>query len=316
MRDMAVTVGVFDGVHRGHKAILDILVAEARRHGLGTAAVTFDPHPDEVVRSKVVPLLTTIDERVRLLREYGSGQVKVLAFDGMLRDTSHEVFVREVLVEDMRCKFLVVGPNFALGKGRAGTARALEDLAGRLGFGFRQADPVHVGSRRVSSTWIRDEIAAGRVELAAELLGRPYLLAGKVLTGAGRGRTIGFPTANLGLPPGKLPPGPGTYAGAVAVNESIRPAAVNIGFRPTFRDSPDGGLTIEAHILDFKGDIVGAEMELLMLARLRDERHFGDKDALADQIKRDVDQVRRIVGQEYLSGGRGAPWWGRRAGRI
>jgi riboflavin kinase/FMN adenylyltransferase len=296
----AVTVGVFDGVHRGHKAILDLLIGEADRRGLRTIALTFDPHPDQVVRSKAVPLLSTIEERVELLRLCGAQEVKVLKFDGRLRETPHEVFVQDTLVGGLGCRLLVVGPSFALGKGRAGTAQALKDLGGRLGFEFRQADPVVVGGRTVSSSWIREEIGAGRIELAAELLGRPYRLRGRVVTGAGRGRKIGFPTANVGLPPGKLAPGPGTYAGAVSVRGERRPAAVNIGFRPTFRDAPERGLTIEAHILDFSGQIAGEPIELVMLARLRDERHFGEPSALARQIEQDVTDVRRIVGPQYL----------------
>ncbi len=300
MAGSAVTVGVFDGVHRGHRAILDLLIGEAKRRGLRTVAVTFDPHPDQVVRSKAVPLLTTIEERVELLKLCGAQDVKVLKFDSRLRETPHDVFVRKTLVEGLTCRLLVVGPSFALGKGRAGTAQALKDLGERLGFEFRQADPVVVDGRPVSSSWIRDEIGAGRIELAAELLGRPYRLKGEVVTGAGRGRSIGFPTANIGLPPGKLAPGPGTYAGAVSVGGAIRAAAVNIGFRPTFRDAPDRGLTIEAHILDFDARITGKPIELVMLARLRDERHFGDPGALARQIEQDVAEVRKIVGPRYL----------------
>ena len=300
MEASAVTVGVFDGVHRGHKAILDLLIGEARRRGIGTAAVTFDPHPDKVVRSRPVPLLTTIDERVELLTRCGVDQVRVLRFDGALRDTPHEVFVRDVLVKEVGCKLLVVGPSFAIGKGRAGTAQALRYLGGRLGFGFLQADPVMEENRPVSSTWVREAVVAGRMELAAQLLGRPYMLRGEVVSGAGRGREIGFPTANLDLPPDKLPPGPGTYAGAVHAREQTRPAAVNIGFRPTFRESPSRGLTIEAHILDFKADLAGERIELLVVARLRDERHFGDKTSLARQIAKDVAEARKIVGPEYL----------------
>jgi len=300
VKELAVTVGVFDGVHRGHMAILELLAREARWLGLGTAAITFDPHPDQVVRSKKVPLLTTIDERTKLLEECGVGEVKVLSFDGRLRDTPYEEFVRDYLVERMRCRFLVVGPNFALGRGRAGTASALSDLGARLGFDFRQAEPVIVEGRPVSSTWIRELVAAGDVEKAAELLGRPYSLTGKVVTGAGRGRKIGFPTANLELPPGKLSPGPGVYAGAVLFRGTVRPAAVNIGYRPTFKDDPVGKLTIEAHLLDLKADMVGAEVELRMVARLRDERHFANQEALAAQIRSDVEMVRRLVGPKEL----------------
>jgi riboflavin kinase/FMN adenylyltransferase len=302
LKDYAVTVGVFDGVHRGHRSILDLVSAEAGRRGLLTAAVTFDPHPDQVVRAKEVPLLTTIDERVELLRQNGMDRVEVLKFDNDLRETPHEVFVKEFLLEKMRCRFLVVGPGFALGKGRAGTARAIADLGLELGFDSRQVDPVLVGDRPVSSSWIRELIKDGKIDEAGRLLGHPYSLRGEVVTGAGRGRQLGFPTANLGLPPGKLCPGPGTYAGAVWVRGTGRPAAVNIGYRPTFRDLPAGELTIEAHILDFKADLVGEQVDLLMLARLRDERHFGDKDALIEQIAVDVAQVRRIAGPEYLKG--------------
>jgi riboflavin kinase/FMN adenylyltransferase len=307
LREFAVTVGVFDGVHGGHKAILDLLLSEARRHGLGSAAVTFDPHPDQVVRSRKVSLLTPIDERLELLRSYGLDEIKVLRFDEELRETPHEAFVREILVDELGCRFLAVGPEFALGRGRAGTAEALRDLGARLGFGFRQVDPVMIGDRRVSSTWIKEALQAGEIELASRLLGRHYKLKGAVVTGAGRGRTIGYPTANIALPSNKLVPGPGTYAGAVSVGGAIRPSAVNVGFRPTFRDSPSRGLTIEAHILDFERDVVGEPIELLMIARLRDERHFGDKEALAEQIALDVRDVRRMVGPEYLTEGSG-PW--------
>jgi riboflavin kinase/FMN adenylyltransferase len=300
LKEHAVTVGVFDGVHRGHKSILDLVSAEARRRGIGAAAVTFDPHPDQVVRSKTVPLLTTIEERVELLKYCGMDRVEVLKFDYDLRETPHEVFVKRFLLKKMGCRFLVVGPGFALGKGRAGTASAIADLGAELDFDSRQADPVLVGGRPVSSSWIRELIKDGQIDEAAKLIGRPYSLKGEVVTGAGRGRKLGFPTANLGIPPGKLCPGPGTYAGVVWVRGTGRPAAVNIGYRPTFRDLPEGELTIEAHILDFKADLVGEQVVLLMLARLRDERHFGSKDALIKQIGLDVAQVRRIAGPEYL----------------
>lgn len=300
MKGLAVTVGVFDGVHRGHRAILDLLVREARRRGLGTSAVTFDPHPDQVVRSKAPPLLTTVEERAELLTWYGMDEVRVLHFDGKLRDTPHETFVRDVLIDEMKCRYLVVGPRFALGRGRAGTASALDDLAARLGFGFKQADPVLVEGRRVSSTWIRSLIGEGQIEEAVSLLGRPYSLRGKVVTGAGRGRKLGVPTANLELPPHKLCPGPGTYAGVVWFKGEGRPAAVNIGYRPTFSDDDARELTIEAHLLDFRAAMVGEQMELQMLARLRDERHFANKAALVRQIELDIERVRGIVGPEYL----------------
>jgi riboflavin kinase/FMN adenylyltransferase len=298
LREHAVTVGVFDGVHRGHRSILDIVSAEALRRGIDRAAVTFDPHPDQVVRAKTVPLLTTIEERVELLKQNGMDRVEVLEFDNDLRETPHEEFVRRFLVENLGCKYLVIGPGFALGKGRAGTSGAISDLGAEMGFESRQVDPVLVGGRPVSSSWIRELIRDGGIDEAARLLGRPYGLRGEVVTGAGRGRKLGFPTANLGLPKGKLCPGPGTYAGIVWVRGTWRPAAVNIGYRPTFRDLPAGELTIEAHILDFKADLVGERVDLLMLSRLRDERHFGSKEALMEQIEKDVAQVRRIAAPE------------------
>jgi riboflavin kinase/FMN adenylyltransferase len=178
----------------------------------------------------------------------------------------------------------------------------LRDLGERLGFEFRQAEPVRVHGRQISSTWIREAVSDGQVELAAELLGRPYSLTGKVVRGSGRGRGLGYPTANLELPAIKLPPCPGVYAGLVLLRGKERPAAVNFGVRPTFFDLPEQGLIVEAHILDFKGDLRGEELEIKMLARLRNEKRFGGKEELIGQIAKDVEEVRRIVGARAAPG--------------
>jgi len=292
----AVTVGVFDGVHRGHHAILDLLRAEAERLNLKTAVVSFDPHPDLVLgKAEPVWLLTTVEERKALLGASGVDEVRILNFDADLRQTPPEAFVRRILVEEMGCRVLVVGPGFSLGKGRAGTAKVLRGLGEELGFDFKQAEPVSVRGRQISSTWIREVVGRGEVELAAELLGRPYSLAGLVTTGSGRGTGLGYPTANLELPAIKLPPKPGVYAGSVRIDGAERPAAVNVGVRPTFFDDPGKGLIVEAFILDFEADVTGEEIEIDMLERLRDEKRFSGKEELIRQIAKDVERVRRIM---------------------
>jgi riboflavin kinase/FMN adenylyltransferase len=302
----AVTVGVFDGVHRGHEAILDLLRDGAKRLTLKTAVVSFDPHPDLVLgKAEPVWLLTTVKERAALLSKSGIDKVLVLNFDGELRQTPPEVFVRRILVEEMGCRLLVVGPGFSLGKGRSGTAEVLRRLGGEVGFDFRQAEPVTVRGRQISSTWIREAVSEGQVELAAELLGRPYSLTGKVAGGSGRGTGLGYPTANLEVPGIKLPPKPGVYAGSVWIQGKDRPAAVNVGVRPTFFDDPGKGLIVEAHILDFQADISGIELEIKMLARLRDEKRFSGKEELIRQITKDVKKVRKVVEASLAVGRRG-----------
>jgi riboflavin kinase/FMN adenylyltransferase len=298
----AVTVGVFDGVHRGHEAILGLLREEARRLSLRTAVVSFDPHPDLVLgKAEPVWLLTTVEERAALLRKHGIDRVRVLNFDAELRQTPHKTFVRRILVEEMGCRLLVVGPGFSLGKGRSGTAEVLRGLGSELGFEFRQAQPVSVRDRQISSTWIREAVSEGRVELAGELLGRPYSLTGPVVGGSGRGTGLGYPTANLKLPAIKLPPRPGVYAGSVWLEGKQRPAAVNVGVRPTFFDDPGKGLIVEAFVLDFDSDISGVELEIKLLSRLRDEKRFSGKEELIKQIAKDVDQVRRVFKEDLAA---------------
>ncbi len=290
----AVTIGVFDGVHLGHQA----LVARVRHHAdqadLLAVIFTFAEHPlATLAPSRCPPALTTTAERQTWLTAAGAERVHVLVFDEHLAASSAADFLAEHIVSRYDLTTLVVGPDFAMGRDRAGDLATLRGLAQAQGFRVDEVAVVPVGGAPISSSRIRIALSAGRVEEAATLLGRPYAVTGPVIRGHGRGRKLGVPTANLEPPAGKLVPATGVYAG-VAVHPLIghRLAAINVGLAPTF-----GGTErrVEVHILDFDGEWVGQTLEVQFGARLREERRFADAEALVAQIHADLDRVRRLA---------------------
>ncbi|MFM8322941.1 MAG: bifunctional riboflavin kinase/FAD synthetase, partial [Chloroflexota bacterium] len=290
----ALSIGSFDGVHRGHQAIVRRMVKEAHAGGLLAAVLTFHPHPSVVLRGRSGPLyLTTPEERAALLGELG---VDLMVIEPFTRDlaglTALEFMTR--LVERLRLRRLYAGHDFALGRNREGDLARLQQLGGELGYTVSQAQPVQTAGQIVSSSRIRAALAEGDVRLARRLLGRPYRAAGPVVTGDQRGRTIGIPTANLEIEPDRLLPSVGVYAGIACVDGDSYQSVTNIGLRPTFT----GGVAlprVETHLMDYSGDLYGKTIQLAFLARLRDEMKFDGVEALLAQIRADIRRARRLI---------------------
>ncbi len=300
-RGAAVTVGTFDGVHRGHQSVMARLVALAGERDLEAVVVTFDRHPASVVRPEAAPaLLTDLDHRLELLAATGVERVVVVPFDAARAAQEPEAFVTDLLVGSVGARLVLVGPDFRFGRGRRGDAGLLADVGGPLGLEVVVMDPFTgpAGTAPVSSTGVRDLLARGEVASAGRLLGRPHELRGVVVAGDGRGGAeLGYPTANLAVAPGVLVPGLGIYAGwyRSAGLAEAQPAAVSIGVRPTF-GSEGADPVIEAHLLDFTGDLYGQAARLQLVDRLRPEVRFDSVAELAAQIDRDVAEARTVLG--------------------
>lgn len=290
MHERAVTIGVFDGVHKGHRALLERLLAESRSRDLKATVITFPNHPQSVLNPPAPPLLTTIDERLELLEEVGVDETIVLTFTRELSLMTAEQFCREILVGKLICKLLVVGDDFALGYRREGTVERLRQLGTEMGFEVLAISSVTADGVRVSSSEIRQLLLRGDVEKANELLGKPYRLSGTVQKGAGRGHQLGFPTINIKVPAEKLLPHPGVYAGRVFVEGSSWDAAAYIGQRPTFGETET---VVEAHLLEFNGLIPqGTKATLELLSFIRPDRKFESVEALVAQMSQDVQAVK------------------------
>ena len=289
-RPGAVALGAFDGIHLGHRAILGRAVTLARERGLEALACTFDPHPLEVLQPDRAPLpITTLVDRLQLIAETGIDTAVVVAFTRAIAALEPEAFVRDALAGTLRAREIVVGFNHRFGRGARGDARLLETLGPSLGFRTHVVAPLEVDGVPVSSSEIRAALGRGDLERATRLLGRPYALGGEVVRGAGRGRTLGFPTANVRMDL-RLPLAPGVYACRARVGPADYRAVVNAGVRPTFGETE---LAVEAHLLDFSGDLYGQRINLTFLRRLREERRFPSVEALREQIVADVAAARR-----------------------
>jgi riboflavin kinase/FMN adenylyltransferase len=281
-----VTVGTFDGVHPGHHAVLKEIVARAKRTGRRSVLVTFEPHPLEVVNPLAAPpLLTTGLERREVLAQTELDCVVFLRFDEDLAAMSPHQFVRDILRRQLGMQELVIGYDHGFGKGRSGDVATLRKLGAQDGFAVDVVGPVEIDGVAVSSTQIRQAVQAGELDLAEELLGRPYSATGCVVSGAGRGRTIGIPTANVGnVPSNKLLPPDGVYAAWVETPVGRYGAMLNQGPRPTFSEQ---GRTLEAHLFDFSGDLYGRWVRVEWVERLRDTRKFASPVELMAQLEDD-----------------------------
>lgn len=283
----ALTVGTFDGVHRGHLDLIGRLVARARNLSLPSIAVTFEPHPLAIVNPAAAPpLLTVGDEKLEVLAETGLDYLAVVAFTPALAALSAEEFVMRVLCGRLRMRDLLIGHDHGLGRERAGTADVLTALGASHGFGVGVVDPVSsTDGRWISSTMIRRAVAGGDLTHAAEFLGRPYSIAGTVVPGAQRGRALGFPTLNLSQPPErKLLPPDGVYAVRVQTPQGEFGGMMSLGGRPTFDDDTR---TIEAYLFDTSGDFYGQRVRIDVIKRLREIRRFPTPEALVAQIRED-----------------------------
>jgi riboflavin kinase/FMN adenylyltransferase len=290
----AVTIGFFDGVHRGHQAVFRRTVGVAEQRGLTPVAVTFDRHPRETLTPGQEPkLLTTLERKAGLVEELGVGTLVVLPFTEEFSRWSPEEFVRRVLVEGVGASHAVVGSNFTFGYKAMGNLAALGDLGAAHGFSVEGVALLKLEGRAVSSSSVREALAKGDLAWPKEALGRRFVLDGKVTIGAGRGAAIGWPTANLQVEPTLILPGEGVYAGRAQVNSEWYGAAINVGTNPTFGDEP---LHAEAFLLDFDDDVVGRPIAVEFWERLRDELRFDSADALARQIGEDVERTRALVG--------------------
>jgi riboflavin kinase/FMN adenylyltransferase len=293
----AVTVGNFDGVHRGHQALVAAALARARASAGTAVALTFDPHPVRVVDPEhAPPALMTLDQRAEVLDGLGVDALVVVPFDADRAAQPAEEFAREVLADTLGARAVVVGATFRFGRGRAGDAALLSRLGGTLGFEVVPIPPVEREGSPISSTRIREELQAGRVEEAQALLGRLFFVDGRVVRGEGRGRTLGIPTANLDVVNEALP-AHGVYAGWCRLLEAAGPsprwpAVVNLGHRPTFAGSET---TVEAHLLEGGTDLYGQLLRLEFTARLREERRFPGPEALIEQIRQDIARARPLL---------------------
>lgn len=291
-RPTAVSMGNFDGVHLGHQALLGRLVDEAARRGLRSCAVTFFPHPLKVLAPLRAPtMIQSLEDRVIEIERLGVDLLVVVPFTLDLAAVPAEDFIGDHLQGRLGCRVLVVGGDTRFGRDRAGDVEMLRRHAASGAFDLELVPAVEADGARVSSSRIRRLIGAGEVEAAERLIGRPFSISGEVVSGAGRGRTLGFPTANV-LADGETRPRPGVYACVAEVGGSSWPAAVHYGPIPTF-ESPRP--VLEAHLLGFSGDLIGARVRLRFLRYLRDIRKFDRVEDLVAQIARDVEAAQRVA---------------------
>ena len=290
-RPSVVALGVFDGVHLAHRAILDTAVARAASGGTAVAC-TFDPHPAEVLQPDRAPLpITTLDERLALIAESGMALTVVIPFTPAVAAIEPEAFVTEILAGRLGAREVVVGFNHRFGHRARGDATLLREVGARVGVHAEVVPPTKVDGKPVSSSAIRAALQRGEVGAAGRLLGRPYFVSGDIVEGAGRGRSLGFATANV-RPERPLLTPPGVYACRFSVDGASHGAVVNAGVRPTFGETV---FTIEAHLLDFSGNLYGRRARLDFVAHLRDERKFSSVDALKAQVAIDIAEARQAL---------------------
>lgn len=289
-----LSIGSFDGVHRGHQAIIGFLVSRAREKQ-GTAIVlSFSPHPQRIITPATAPpLLQLPEQKEKILEEMGVDVLVRFPFSREISLLPPDRFVTEVLFQ-WKLREIVVGSNFRFGHKRSGDCATLAQLAGEREVPVHAVEPVQFRGVRISSTRVRGLLLEGRVELARRMLTRPYQLRGTVVRGAGNGARLGFPTANL-EPQNELSPAVGVYAGRAHLRGQEHPCVINIGFRPTLYKRRDGVPVVEAHLLDYDGDLYGTTMSLDFCARLRAEQRFESIDALKKQIAKDIALTRKYL---------------------
>lgn len=290
-----VTIGNFDGVHRGHQKILQGVVERAKEGDLLAAVLTFYPHPARVLRPDAAPgLLATLQQRLSAFNKAGIDAALVMRFDAELAKVSAEDFVQRFLVGAMRARAVLVGANFRFGHRQAGDVSLLTELGSQFGFEVEVVPPLVEGGIVVSSTAIRQAVREGRMEDAQKLLGRPFALDGEIRPGTGQGRKLVVPTLNLATEQEVLPPN-GVYVTEAVVGDRVYRSATNVGVRPTF----DGTrLAIESHLFDFDESPTGGAMEVRFCKRLRDERKFSSPEELRDQVLKDIDEVKAYFATE------------------
>ena len=297
-RRSAVTIGTFDGLHLGHQKILQLVRERAGAAGHRAAVITFDPHPMRVLQPERAPLLIqTLAQRLAGFEQMGMDAALVLRFDRALSLVSANDFIEQILVRGLRAGCVLVGDNFRFGHRGAGDVRLLEERGKQDGFEVEIVPPVEVAGQMVSSTAIRGAVACGDVAGTIPLLGRPFSLTGEIRPGAGRGRTILFPTLNL-APEQELLPKLGVYATESIVGGKRYPSVTNVGTRPTFNGS---GVTVESHLFGFSEALVSGAMEVCFHTRIRDERKFAGIDELRAQIAADIETAKKFFSERVLT---------------
>ncbi len=291
-KDMLLAIGVFDGVHLGHRYLISRLTALAREQGYSSGVVTFRQHPQEVLSPKTsLPFLTSLDQRIELLKNEGVEVVIPLSFTPQLASLSPCKFL-EKLKKHLKMRGLVIGPDFALGQNREGDAATLRRLGQEMGFSVTVVPPAMIKGKVVSSTAIRKALAEGDMKLAQTLIGRPFRLKGQVVAGARRGTGLGFPTANLALSPHQALPTEGVYVSQAHLDNQSYAAMTNIGQRPTFGESQR---LVEVYLLNYHGDLYGQELAVDIIEHLRNEVKFDSPEQLKQQIAKDVKQGTAIL---------------------
>lgn len=295
-----LTIGVFDGVHRGHVALLRRVIEHAAKAGTAPGVVTFHPHPQQVLHPDApVSYLTSLEDRLDLLSEAGLQVVAPITFTSELAQTDAGDFIR-LLAEELQLAQLVTGPDFALGRQRGGDLPALRALGDELGFRVEVIDLVREeggeGDAKISSSDIRTALGDGDIDRVNDLLGRRFSLHGPVVTGFKRGHAIGFPTANIAVGADRALPATGVYATLAQIDGRIQPSVTNIGVRPTFDDGD--AVSVECHVLDYEGDLYGRDLRIELCARLRGEVKFGDVEALKTQLACDCDEARASLADQ------------------
>ncbi len=293
LKNPVLTIGNFDGVHKGHLALFSKVKEIAKKIDGDSVVMTFDPHPVKVLRNgNGPPLITPIQQKLRLIKNAGIDIILCLPFTREFARISAEEFITKILVDKIGVRYIVVGYDYSFGKNREGNIEFLKKMANKFGFGVTVVGPLSINGTVVSSTRIRDLVQEGRLEDAKRLLGRNYQVCGIVVKGKNRGaRVLGYPTANLRLID-ELTPKIGVYAVRVLVDDKVYNGVANIGYNPTFGN---GVFSVETHILDFKGELLDKEIRIDFIRRLRDEKRFKDPVELAGQISKDVEEAKKIL---------------------
>ena len=294
-KDTLLTIGVFDGVHLGHKYLLSQLTEQAREQNLLGGVVTFNQHPQEVLAPKTkLPFLTNLTQRTELIKNEGVEIIVPLSFTSELAQLSARQFAG-MLQKHLRMRGLVLGPDFALGRGREGDTTALSALGKDMGFTVTVISPVTINGEVASSTAVRNALAEGDMKRVLQLIGRPFSLSGRVTKGTGRGVGLGFPTANLDIDPRQALPADGVYTTWSHIDSKLYQSVTNIGKQPTFGDNQ---LTIEVYILEYQGNLYGQELTIDFIERLRSEKQFGTAEELKKQIAEDIKRGRAILSSQ------------------
>ncbi|HXI73027.1 MAG TPA: bifunctional riboflavin kinase/FAD synthetase [Verrucomicrobiae bacterium] len=293
-RKVCLAIGVFDGVHLGHQQIIRQTIADARQHDAVAVVITFDRHPSTIVApDRVPPLIYSPSQKLRAIESLGTDVLFIIRFDQSFSQQTGEEFIRSLARDLGKIQSICVGSDFVFGRKRSGNVALLKHLGGELGFTVHGLAAVALDNQTVSSTRIRETIRAGDFDDASQMLGRPYAIAGRVVEGDRLGRQLGFPTANLDATGLVLPPN-GVYSGCTRLAGQLYHTALNVGLRPTVASAVPQ-LRVEAHLLDFDGTLYGAELEVEMGGKLRDEQKFASVAELREQIARDIAKVREQV---------------------